>query len=122
MAVRGIRGAVQVPENSAEAISTATKELLRAMVEANGLETESIASAFFTVTTDLNADYPASAARAMGWSQVPLLDAQEIEVPGTMPRVVRVLLHVETARSQAEIQHIYLGAAAKLRKDISGAQ
>jgi chorismate mutase len=122
MAVRGIRGAIQIPENSAEAISTATQELLRAMVEANGLETESIASAFFTVTTDLNADYPAAAARAMGWTQVPLLDAQEIEVPGTMPRVIRVLLHVETDRTQAEIRHIYLGAAAKLRTDISEAQ
>ncbi len=122
MAVRGIRGAIQVAENSAAAISSATQQLLRAMVEANDLKTESIASAFFTVTTDLNADYPASAARAMGWTQVPLLDAQEIEVPGTMPRVIRVLLHVETARTQAGIRHIYLGAAAKLRTDISEAQ
>ena len=89
---------------------------------ANAIATEDIVSAFFTVTTDLNADYPAAAARVMGWTQVPLLDAQEIEVPGTMPRVIRVMLHIETERTQAEIKHIYLGDAANLRSDIAGAQ
>jgi len=122
MSMRGVRGAVQIPENTADAISSATKELLREMVAANEIETENIVSAFFTVTTDLNADYPAAAARAIGWTHVPLLDAQEIEVPGTMPRVIRVMLHIDTERSQAEIQHIYLGDAANLRADLAGAQ
>jgi chorismate mutase len=122
MSVRGVRGAVQIPENTVEAISVATQDLLRQIVAANELVTENIISAFFTVTTDLDADYPAAAARVMGWNQVPLLDAQEIEVPGTMPRVIRVLLHVETERTQAQIRHIYLGDAANLRTDIAGAQ
>jgi chorismate mutase len=88
------------------------------MVAANQIEHDQIVSVFFTVTTDLNADYPAAAARAMGWVDVPLLDAQEMEVPGGMPRVIRVLMHVETHRSLAQIQHIYLDAAAALRPDI----
>lgn len=120
MAIRGIRGAIQISENSVEAIRGATQELLLSMISANAVVTSDIVSAFFTVTTDLNADYPAAAARAMGWSQVPLLDAQEIEVPGGMPRVIRVLLHVETARTQSDVEHIYLRGAAALRPDVSG--
>ena len=88
------------------------------MSEANGLETPAIISAFFTVTTDLNAAFPASAARALGWLDVPLLDAQEIEVPGAMPRVVRVLLHVDTDLTRRDIQHVYLDGAVALRPDI----
>lgn len=120
MAIRGIRGAIQISENSVEAIRGATQELLLSMISANAVVTSDIVSAFFTVTTDLNADYPAAAARAMGWSQVPLLDAQEIEVPGGMPRVIRVLLHVETARTQSDVEHIYLRGAAALRPDVNG--
>ncbi|MEW5702499.1 MAG: chorismate mutase [Candidatus Zixiibacteriota bacterium] len=120
MAVRGIRGAIQVPENTAAAIAAATQELLQAIVAANELSLADIISIFFTVTVDLNADYPAAAARAMGWTDIPLLDAQEIEVEGGMPRVIRVLMHVESERSRADIQHAYLGAAARLRVDIKG--
>ncbi|HSH00784.1 MAG TPA: chorismate mutase [candidate division Zixibacteria bacterium] len=122
MSMRGIRGATQVVENSTDAIISATRELLSAMVARNDLKTTDIVSAFFTVTTDLNAAYPAAAARAMGWTQVPLLDAQEIEVPGGMPMVIRVLLHVETPLAQDAVQHVYLGAAAKLRTDLTGGE
>lgn len=118
MAVRGIRGAISVEANTGEAIGTATARLLTAMLEANGLATEALVSAFFTVTTDLNAAYPAAAARALGWLDVPLLDAQEIEVPTGMPRVIRVLLHVETDRPRAAITHVYLEKAAALRPDL----
>ena len=116
--VRGIRGAIDVAENTAEAISAATARLLTAMLEANQLDEASLISAFFTVTTDLNAAYPAGAARALGWLDVPLLDAQEIEVPGGMPRVIRVLLHVDADRARADIRHVYLDGAARLRPDL----
>ena len=120
MAVRGIRGAVSVKANTAEAIGAATTRLLVAMSEANGIEPPAVISAFFTVTTDLNAAYPAAAARALGWIDVPLLDAQEIEVPAGMPRVIRVLLHVETDRARRDIRHVYLDEAVALRPDLHG--
>jgi chorismate mutase len=116
--VRGIRGAVDVEANTAAAIGEATRRLLESMCRANGLVPSSIISAFFTVTVDLNAAFPATAARALGWTDVPLLDAQEIEVPGSMPRVIRVLLHVETDRPRGGIEHVYLGRAAALRPDL----
>ncbi|MEI6667771.1 MAG: chorismate mutase [Acidobacteriota bacterium] len=118
MPVRGIRGAINVGANTRDAIQDATTRLLLAMCDANRLDTADIISAFFTVTTDLNATYPAGAARALGWLDVPLLDAQEIEVPGGMPRVVRVLLHVETDLARAQVQHVYLDDAVALRPDI----
>lgn len=120
MACRGIRGATTVEANTAEAILDATGELLAAMGEANGLAAEDIASAVFTVTADLDAAFPAQAARQLGWHQVPLLDALEIPVPGSLPRCVRVLLHWNTSRSQAEIRHVYLRGAAGLRPDLNG--
>jgi chorismate mutase len=88
------------------------------MVEANDLEVADIASAFFTATPDLTAAFPARAARDLGWHQVPLLDAQEIPVPGSLPRCVRVLVHWNTSKSQEEVRHIYLGEAALLRPDL----
>lgn len=118
MAVRGIRGAIDVAANTSEAIGSATRRLLTAMCEANQIVQSDIISAFFTVTVDLNAAFPASAARALGWIDVPLLDAQEIEVPGSVPRVVRVLLHVETDLSRGDIQHVYLDGAIALRPDL----
>jgi chorismate mutase len=118
MPVRGIRGAISVEANTAAAIGAATTRLLMAMSEANGLEPAAIISAFFTVTTDLNATFPAAAARALGWLDVPLLDAQEIEVPTGMPRVIRVLLHVETDRARHDMQHVYLDEAVALRPDL----
>lgn len=119
MDVRGIRGAVQVGENSRGAIGSATRSLLAAMVEANGIDPRQIASAFLTSTADLNADFPAYAVRQLpGWDRVPLLGAQELAVPDAMPRVIRIMLHVNSERDQAEIRHVYLGETAKLRPDL----
>ncbi len=118
MPVRGIRGAVIAADNTKDAIASATQSLLRAMVTANRIDDRQIISIFFTVTTDLNADFPAAAARALGWTDIPLLDAQEIEVPGAMQRVIRVLMHVECDIPRAEIAHVYLGAADALRPDL----
>ncbi|OAT86435.1 chorismate mutase [Desulfotomaculum copahuensis] len=117
--VRAIRGAITVERNRAEDILEATGELLRAIVKENDLCTEDIASAFFTVTADLNAEFPAAAARELlGWQYVPLLCAREIDVPGRLGRCIRVLVHVNTERSQREIKHIYLREATKLRTDL----
>lgn len=120
MPVRGIRGAITVSENTEPAILAATHELLAGVVENNpDLQTEAIASAWFTVTPDLDAVYPAKAARQLGWQLVPLLCTQEIPVPDGLPMCVRVLIHWNTERTQAEISHIYLGDAVVLRPDLS---
>ncbi len=122
MPIRGIRGAVQAEENSPGAIFRATGELLQALMDANpSLQTEDLASAVFTVTADLNAAYPARAARNLGWDQVALMCAQEIPVPGSLPRCVRVLLHWNTDLAQSAVRHVYLGAAAGLRQDLMDA-
>ncbi len=122
MAMRGIRGANTVPENTEEAILGATRQLLEAICQANPtLEPPDIAAVFFTLTPDLNAAYPAYAARQMGWTQVPLLSAQEVPVPHGMPRVVRVLILWNTDLPQEAIRHVYLGEAARLRPDLNGA-
>jgi len=123
MPVRGIRGAITVSENTEHAILAATRELLDGLVENNpGLQSDAIASAWFTVTADLDAVYPAKAARQQGWQLVPLLCTQEIPVPGGLPMCVRVLIHWNTERSQAEINHVYLGDAVVLRPDLSNKQ
>jgi chorismate mutase len=116
--VRGIRGAITVRENTAESIMSAVKELLSAVVRENQIKLEDIASVFITATEDLNAEFPALAAREMGWRHVPLLCAREINVPGAMARVIRVLLHVNTDRSPNELKHLYLREAAGLRPDL----
>lgn len=117
--LRGIRGAVTVERNTAEEIIRATKELLEAIVGENDLQPEDVAGVFFTVTPDLNAAFPAEAARKMpGWKYVPLMCAQEINVPGSLLRCIRVLVFVNTARSQREIKHVYLREAAQLREDL----
>lgn len=122
MPVRGIRGAIQAEENSAGAILKATRELLSAILEANPtLQVEEIASAVFTVTSDLDAAYPAKAARELGWEQVPLMCAQEIPVPGTLSRCIRVLLHWNSELPQSAVRHVYSGAAANLRPDLAQA-
>ena len=118
MPCRGIRGATTVKANTAAAILAATRELLTRIVQANGVLVTEIASAFFTVTPDLAAAFPARAARELGWQHVALLDAQEIPVPGSLPRCVRVLIHWNTEKPQAEIRHIYLRGAAVLRPDL----
>ncbi|MBF6590002.1 MAG: chorismate mutase [Ktedonobacterales bacterium] len=112
---RGIRGATSVTENTREAILAATRELLMMLVERNAVAMEDITSAFFTVTEDLDAVHPALGARELGWHDVALLCAREIPVPGSPPRIIRVLLHVNTARGQAAIRHVYLREAVALR-------
>ena len=119
MYVRGIRGAISVTENSPQAIREATKELLLAIVKENDLDPSLLASVIFTVTKDINADFPASTAREIGWHMVPLLCCTEIDVPGSMPRVIRVLIHVNTTKEQDQIKHVYLGDAVGLRKDLA---
>ncbi len=118
MIVRGIRGATTVSEDSAEAILDATEELVRELVSANDLKPEDIASALFTVTPDLRAEFPAAAARRIGWTMVPLLNFTEIGVPGRLEKCIRVLLHVNTERSQNEMVHVYLREAVALRPDL----
>jgi chorismate mutase len=120
MSVRGIRGATTTDANTADGIVVATDRLLRAMIDANAVKAEDVASVFFTTTPDLNAEFPAAAARALGWKKVPLLCATEIEVPGRVQLCIRVLMLVNTELAQAEIRHIYLEGAARLRPDLSG--
>src|SRR6476646_8214799 len=115
MRSRGVRGATTATANTREAICSATQELLRRLIDANEVPMEEIASAVFTVTDDLDAEYPALAAREIGWVYVPLLCAREIPVPGGLPRCIRVLLHVSTEQTQEQIRHVYLRDAATLR-------
>ena len=118
MLTRGVRGATTVEANSPESILEATKELLAAMLKVNNVDVEYVASAFFTVTPDLNAEFPAIAARDMGWNSVALLCGHEMNKPGALPMTLRVLLHVNTEKSAREIKHIYLRGARVLRPDI----
>ncbi len=123
MPVRGVRGANSVTENTKEAILKATTQLLEEIIAKNDLQDFSeIVSAVFTTTPDLTAGFPAEAARELGMCHVPLLCASEIAVPTGMPRVIRVLFHVNTDKKQIEMTHVYLGDAAGLRKDITSAQ
>lgn len=123
MAVRGIRGATTVEVDQPAEIQAATRELLTEVLRLNGIETfEEIVSAIFTTTCDLTSTFPAEAARALGMKQVPLLCATEIAVPGSMPRCVRVLLHLNTDKPQSEIVHVYLREAKRLRPDVQSAQ
>lgn len=120
MPIRGVRGAATVEADSPEEILEVSRELLQAILDANpGLRPEDLASAFFTVTDDLQAAYPAQAARQLGWDLVPLMCAREIPVPGSLPRCIRVLIHWNTDLPQKSIQHVYLGAATVLRPDLS---
>ena len=112
----GIRGATTADANTREAILDATEELLRAIVEANALEEEAVGAVFFTATADLNAAFPAAAARIrLGWERTALLDAEEIDVPGAAQSVIRVLLLVNTDKSKDDLSHVYLKGAANLR-------
>jgi len=118
--LRGLRGATTAVANTREAILSATAELLRALQEANGFRPEDVESAIFTSSPDLTAEYPARAARVLGWSDVPLLGTAEVAVPDGLPRCIRVLLHFYTAKPQRELKHMYLRDAAKLRPDRGG--
>lgn len=119
MSIRGVRGAIVVDEDKSEAILAASRELLEAILALNPqLQPSDLASAFFTVTDDLTAAYPALAARQLGWDQVPMMCAREIPVPGSLSRCLRVLLHWNTDLPQESIRHAYLGPAANLRPDL----
>lgn len=120
MHCRGIRGATVAAANTAEELMAVTHELLKKMIEANGVVAEDVACVLFTTTPDLNAEFPAAAARKLlEWSQVALLCGQEIDVPGRMPRCVRVLMLVNTERRASEMVHVYLRGTEKLRDDKS---
>lgn len=119
MAVRAIRGAVQVDANERAAVIEGTTELVAAVMSRNELVPDDVISVLFTATPDLTAEFPALAARKIGFQEVPLICASEIDVPGAMPRVVRLLMHVETGRPRSAIQHVYLRGAAALRLDIA---
>jgi chorismate mutase len=117
MPVRGVRGAIVAAENSKEAILSVTRELLLAMIAANDIQPEDVASAWFTTSPDLNAEFPALAARALGWYDVALLCTHEMGVPHGLKNCVRILIHLNTDRPAHAIKHIYLGEAANLRPD-----
>jgi len=117
MGCYGIRGATSVPKNGEAEILQATRTLLKKMIDDNGIAVERIVSVIFTVTQDLNAVYPARAARNLGWHETPLLCAQDIDVPGSLSRCIRVLLHVDVDRKPDRIRHVYLGEAQSLRPD-----
>ena len=117
--VRAVRGAITVAADDAALIREATLELLRAMLTHNELQPSQLVSAIFTVTPDLTSEFPARAAREVGWHDVPMLCAQEIAVPDALPRCVRVLLHVETSRPRALMRHVYLRDAVVLRPDLT---
>lgn len=116
---RGVRGATTVDSNSREEILQATRQLLALMIRLNGIESEHVASAIFTTTLDLDAEFPALAARQLGWLDVPLLCTHEIQVPGSLQRCIRILAHWNTSRGQREIQHVYIRDAVRLRPDLS---
>jgi chorismate mutase len=118
VAVRAVRGAIQVDDNDRDQILAAASELVRAMLQRNELTNDDLISVVFTATPDLTAEFPAYAARLLGFTDVPLLCATEIAVPGSMPRVLRLMAHIETERSRAELHHVYLGGAAALRRDL----
>ncbi len=119
MYCRGIRGATTVEHNDREEILVATTELLQLIVRQNDLPVEDIASAIFTVTDDLDAEFPALAARQVGWEEVALMCAREIPVPNSLSKCIRVLLHVNTTRRASEIQHVYIRGAVKLRPEFA---
>ncbi len=118
MLVRGIRGAITVNSNTKEEIVEITKELLISLQKENNFKIEDIVSILFSVTSDLNAAFPAQAARELGWKQVPLFDMQEIEIPGSLQKCIRILIQINCQKSLQEIKHCYLRGAKILRKDL----
>lgn len=122
MPVRGVRGATTVESNTREHILERTKELLESIIRKNGFDMEEVASAIFSVTQDLDAEFPAVAARALGWIYIPLFCTREIPVPGALGKCVRVLLHVNSEKRQEEMVHVYLYDAAKLRPDLDAGE
>ena len=121
MRLHALRGATSVAADERDAILSATDELMRELVRRNELAAEQLVSCIFTLTPDLHAEFPAVAAREMGLTAVPLLHAREVPVPGSMERVIRVLIHCYPPEGRAA-EHVYLGEARKLRLDLQGAQ
>jgi chorismate mutase len=121
MRLHALRGAVSVERNDAQQILAATTELMREIMERNGLAPRDVVSCIFTATEDLDAEFPAVAARAVGFDRVPLLCTREIPVPGSLPRVIRVLIHYYAGEGH-ESRHVYLGEARSLRADLEAAQ
>lgn len=119
MALRGIRGAIVLSADDAAEMSDAVVELLTEMLQRNGIEHDDLVSIIFTATPDLHCAFPAAAARTLGLGDVPLLCAQEIDVAGALPRVVRVLVHADIERPRAQIAHVYLRGAEALRQDLA---
>jgi chorismate mutase len=119
--LRALRGAITVRANEADAILSATEELVHEVIARNAIAPEDMVSCIFTCTDDLNAEFPAVAARNLGLSRVPLLCAREMHVPGSLPRVIRILLHYYADPAEAP-NHVYLGEAVSLRRDLEGAQ
>jgi chorismate mutase len=116
---RGVRGATTVEANTRDEILTNTRQLLALMIRANGIEPGDVASAMFSLTADLNAEFPALAARQLGWLDVPLLCTYEVDVPGSLRKCVRVMIHWNTETPQHQIRHIYIKEATRLRPDLS---
>jgi len=119
VAVRAVRGAIQVEGNERAAILEGTSELVTEVLARNKLTPGDVISVIFSATADLNAEFPALAARKLGFQEVPLLCCTEIDVPGAMPRVVRLMMHVETEQPRGALQHAYLRGAVALRLDIA---
>jgi chorismate mutase len=117
--LRGIRGATTVDANTKEEILQATNELLSALIEANNIRSDDVASVFFSTTSDLNAEFPAVAARQMGWSHVALMCGHEMNVPGSLPMCLRITMHVNTAKPQDQVRFVYLRGARALRPDLA---
>ncbi len=118
--MRGIRGATTVAADTADEIAAATQELLREIVARNGVEMADVAAATFSVTTDVRTAFPATAARGIGWGGVPMDCYQQMDVPGALPRCIRVLVFWNTARAPDAIRHVYLREAVRLRPDLAG--
>jgi chorismate mutase len=116
---RGVRGATTVEGNDREEILSATRQMLALLIRLNHIDKLDVASAIFTTTKDLDAEFPALAARQLGWLDVPLLCGYEISVPGSLGRCIRVLIHWNTVKPQADLKHVYLRDAVKLRPDLS---
>ena len=119
MNCRGVRGATTVESNAREEILKETQKLLALIIRFNDIRPEDVASAIFTLTTDLNAEFPALAARQLGWKDVPLLCSYEVDVPGSLRKCVRILIMWNTAKPQSEIRHVYIKDAQRLRPDLS---
>ncbi len=119
MPCRGVRGATTIENNTRDDVLQATQQLLALIIRRNQIIADDVASATFTVTSDVNAEFPALAARQLGWREVPLLCGYEIEVPGSLKMCIRVMLHWNTDKSQQEIEHVYIRDAVKLRPDLS---